>query len=123
MTKTTYGLIVWQFNKLRQTGNLESYIDHFGDLRGTMLEFNPTLTKLHFLHGFVSRLYKEIKHAVIMFKPQSLEEAYEFAKNKEKRIKALRRRGSYLMNPSYNSKPVPSRPIVRSNVNFKTTTK
>lgn len=70
-----------QFNKLRQIGNLETYIDHFEDLRATMLEFNPTLTEPHFLHSFISGLYKEIMHGVMMFKPQSLEEAYELAEN------------------------------------------
>lgn len=67
--RTDYGLVVGQFNKLRQSRNLESYVDQFEDLRATILEFNLALTEPHFLHSFVSGLHEEIRHGVMLFKP------------------------------------------------------
>lgn len=54
--KVDYGQVVGSFNKLRQMGNLNNYIDTFEDLRAIMLEFNPMLTEAHFLHSFINGL-------------------------------------------------------------------
>lgn len=93
--KLDYGQVIGLFNKLRQTGSLNSYIDSFEDLRARMLEFNPMLTEAHFLHSFVYGLQDGIRHSVLMFKPQTLEDVYELAENEEKKLEALRRRGAY----------------------------
>lgn len=71
-----------------------------------MLEINPALSEFHFLHNFISGLFEEIRHGVMMFKPRTLEEAYELAKNKEKKVEALRRRSSFTKGLGYSSKPV-----------------
>lgn len=92
--KLGHGQVVRSFNKLRQTTSLETYIDCFEDLRASMLEFNPYLYESHFLYSFISGLQEEIRHGVAMFTPQSLETTYEMAESEEKKLEALRRRGS-----------------------------
>lgn len=57
-----------------------------------ILEFNPMLTESHFLHSFISGLQEEIKHNVVMFKPQTLDKVYKLAENEEKKLNALWRR-------------------------------
>lgn len=68
--KLDYGHTIGAFNKLRQTGSLVHYIDTFEDLRASMLEFNSLLIQSHFLHNFINGLQDNIKHSVVMFKPQ-----------------------------------------------------
>lgn len=104
------------FNKLKQTGSIESYIDCFEDLRASMLEFNPALMETHFLHSFISGLQDEIKHTVMMFKPQSLDNVYELAENKEKKMEAQRRKNSYNRNSNQFNRISHPKPFKRSNV-------
>lgn len=54
--KKELGHIIGSFNKLRHIGSLMTYSDTFEDLQASMLEFNPMLTKSHFLHSFISGL-------------------------------------------------------------------
>lgn len=96
---------------LKQVRILENYIDSFEDLRASMLEFNPTLIEAHFLHSFISRLHKEIRHGVTMFKPQTLEVAYELAESEERKIEALRRQNSYSKGSNLSTKPIQNRSI------------
>lgn len=78
-----------------------------------MLEFNPNLTESHFLHSFVNSLQEEIKHRVVMFKPQTLEAAYELAESEERKQEALRRRSSYFRGTSSNQRPMQNRPFLK----------
>lgn len=67
--KIDYVQVVGSFNKLKQIGNLENYIDCFEDLRASLLELNLMITESHFLHSFISGLLDETKNNIMMFKP------------------------------------------------------
>lgn len=56
-----------------------------------------------------------------MFKPQTLEGAYELAESEKKKVEALRRRNSY-MKSNFSPKPVQNRIMGRPNSDPKMTT-
>lgn len=114
------GKLLGAFNKLRQLRSLNTYIDALEDLRASMLEFNPVLTESHFLHSFISGLQDEIKHNVVMFKPQTLDEAYELVESEERKLDAQRRR-NYLKRCTLTPCPFQTRNFGRTTPDSKTT--
>ena len=75
--------IISTFDKLRQCGSVSEYVETFPK-RASLLEFNPLYNEQHFMHSFISSLNKEIRHAILILKPQSLEEAISLAEHEDK---------------------------------------
>lgn len=117
--KQDFRHVIGSYNKLRQIGSLTRYIDTFEDLRASMLEFNPIQTETHFLHNFISGLHEEIRHNVVMFKPQTLDEVYELVENVEKKLEALRRRTSYTRGSNSTTRPVQTKTFRKPNPELK----
>ncbi|KAL8100580.1 hypothetical protein AgCh_032728 [Apium graveolens] len=81
--------IVEQFNKLQQTGSIETYIDEFDNLRSLMEQHNLVLPDTYFLDSFVGGLKTSVKPFVKAFKPTTVTEAIRYARLQEENLQAL----------------------------------
>lgn len=66
------GSLLAQFNKMRQTGSVQSYIQEFKEMRSLMKESNKVLTDEYFMDSFVGGLKEKINKFVVMQKPITL---------------------------------------------------
>ncbi|CAH9134345.1 unnamed protein product [Cuscuta epithymum] len=85
--------IIGEFNKLRQKGGVEDYIDKFSELKSFMLQRNKFLDDFYFLKSFLSGLKEEIRHIVEIVDPENLEQAFMVAKKQESLLEAVGRTG------------------------------
>ncbi|KAL5710528.1 hypothetical protein ACHQM5_021078 [Ranunculus cassubicifolius] len=74
---------IGHFNKLIQTGSVEDYFTQFEDLKSFMTSKNPSFTDEYFVLSFLSGLKEEIRIAVQMFQPSTLNQAFYLAKLQE----------------------------------------
>nr|CAD1818222.1 unnamed protein product [Ananas comosus var. bracteatus] len=81
--------IVEEFNKLAQHGTVEEYQEQFEELRSGLLATKSQFAPEFFLSSFLSGLKEEIRASVKMFKPSTLEQAYEQARLQEQSISAM----------------------------------
>ncbi|KAH6820459.1 hypothetical protein C2S53_002617 [Perilla frutescens var. hirtella] len=82
--------IVAEFNKLRHTGSYTDYVEKFEELREYMRLFDSrTYSETYFIASFLSGLSEELKSAVRMFNPSTLEQAIELGKHQLTTIEAL----------------------------------
>lgn len=61
-----------EFNKLKQIGSAEKYIDKFAELRMFMLQSDKHLDEYYFMRSSFSGLKEEIRHMVEMLCPHTL---------------------------------------------------
>ncbi|KAL2905959.1 Transposon Ty3-I Gag-Pol polyprotein [Bienertia sinuspersici] len=80
--------VVKRFNKLSQTGSIESYIDDFEELRSLMLQQNHVLPDSYFLDSFVGGLKPTVRPFVKAFKPTTFTQAIEFSRLQEENLEA-----------------------------------
>ncbi|KAH6778472.1 hypothetical protein C2S51_009784 [Perilla frutescens var. frutescens] len=68
--------IVVEFNKLRHTGSYSDYVEKFEELRECMQLFdNKVYSENYFIASFLSGLSEELRSAVKMFNPSTLDQA------------------------------------------------
>lgn len=90
--------LVGKFNKLTQTGSVRAYIEEFEELRGYMLARHSFQTEEFYLSSFLSGERADIQQALYVYRPPSLRDAMDKAKEQghlmdlmEKRIKGASR--------------------------------
>jgi len=62
--------IIEEFNKLKQTGSVESYQMRFEKLRSLMIQHNPYLSETYFVSSYLSGLNDELRPMVKVLRPQ-----------------------------------------------------
>ena len=82
--------VVEEFNKLKQTGPIEDYLEKFEELKSLMLIKNPSLPNDYFVDSFIGGLDDNIKHFAKAFNPKTLPEAVKYARLQEATIQALK---------------------------------
>lgn len=78
-----------EFNKLRQTGSVGTYLKKFEELRAYMVSHNHHLSEAYFVSSFMSGLNEELRPMVKMMKLQTVEQASESARLQEMMVEAL----------------------------------
>ncbi|CAH9132841.1 unnamed protein product [Cuscuta epithymum] len=89
--------VIGEFNKLRQKGAVEEYIDKFSELKSFMLQRNKYLDEYYFLKSFLSGLKEEIRHMVEIVDPENLDQAFMIAKKQESLLEAVGKSGKTTM--------------------------
>ena len=82
--------VVEEFNKLAQFGSLDNYIAKFEELKALLLLRNPTMPDSYFLESFIGGLSDTVKPIVRSFKPVSVSDAIEYARQQEEAIQVLK---------------------------------
>ncbi|XP_056688753.1 uncharacterized protein [Spinacia oleracea] len=103
---------VEQFNKLKQSDSIESYLDEFEDLRSDVLNTHHSLHGEYILDSFIGGLDPVVKPFVKAFKPNSIAEAVEFARLQEEQNMACSHQP---VNPTFYSNT--SKPTTYSQIN------
>ncbi|KAL0449609.1 UNVERIFIED_CONTAM: hypothetical protein Slati_1517300 [Sesamum latifolium] len=62
---TDPGVILGEFNKLRQTRTVVEYLERFEDLKAQVTIYNPEFPESYYVHCFISGLRDDIKSAVL----------------------------------------------------------
>lgn len=68
--KMRYGLVE-DFNKLKQLGSMEEYIEVFEEMKYNMLQLNAFLSESYFISSFISGLTDELQAMVKMLNPST----------------------------------------------------
>lgn len=72
--------LIGKFNKLTQTGSVDAYITQFEELRGFMMLRHSIHTEEFYLASFLSGLRADIQQALYIYKPTTLQEAINKAR-------------------------------------------
>jgi hypothetical protein len=75
--------VIGQFHSLRQTGTVPEYVNKFEELMGLVKRDNPSLVDDYFTGSFVVGLKEPIQHHLQCHKPNSLTQAFWFARRLE----------------------------------------
>jgi len=67
--------VVDEFNKLKQAGTIEDYLERFEELKSLMLIKNSSLPSDYFIDSFIGGLNDDVKHFTRAFNPRTLSEA------------------------------------------------
>lgn len=84
--------LIGKFNKLTQTGSVDSYITQFEELRGFMMSRHSIHTEEFYLASFWSGLRADIQQALYIYRPTTLQEAINKAREHEIFIEMLEKR-------------------------------
>lgn len=85
--------VVESFNRLRQTGSVDEFLEKFEIMKAQMLIRNPALNDSHFLSSFIGFLRDDIKMTVKLFKNPTLKVAIEKERMQEKALEAIEKKG------------------------------
>ncbi|XP_026378286.1 uncharacterized protein LOC113272700 [Papaver somniferum] len=118
--------IVGEFNKLCQMGTVLEYQEMFEELKALMLAKNKHLTEEYFISSFISELKDELRIAVQMFSPTTLDKAIYLARMQEvllestsKRARSSRFPPFLIPRPHRSLQSAPQSPSPRINTNPK----
>ena len=78
-----------EFNKLKQVGDVGSYLRRFEELRSLMSSHDLHLTEAYFVSSFLNGLSEDLRPMVKMIRPRTVEQATESAKLQEMVVEAL----------------------------------
>lgn len=84
--------LVGKFNKLVQKGTVAEYVAEFEELRGYLLTHHNVHTPDFYLSSFLSGLRADIQQALYVYKPRTLTEAMEKAREHETLMDILEKR-------------------------------
>ncbi|KAH6797153.1 hypothetical protein C2S52_021707 [Perilla frutescens var. hirtella] len=74
--------IVEEFNQLKHTGDYMDYVGRFEELNECMLMFGQGIfTETYFMAGFLTGLSEDVRAAINLFSPTSLEQMVELGKD------------------------------------------
>ncbi|XP_048528005.1 uncharacterized protein LOC125507475 [Triticum urartu] len=80
-----------QFNRLRQTGTVTKYAEQFTQLMHNLLAHHSSWDPAFFVTQFMDGLQRDIRVAVVLHQPQTLDTAVDLACLQEEVVEALRR--------------------------------
>ncbi|KAJ1702159.1 hypothetical protein LUZ63_001938 [Rhynchospora breviuscula] len=90
-----------EFKRVHQTGRVGDYIKRFEKAK-TRLMFETKIRNIPFyVMGFVSGLKEELRHAVDILDPVTLNQAYQFAKKAELNLDGLEKKYRISAKPSF----------------------
>jgi RNase H-like domain found in reverse transcriptase/Reverse transcriptase (RNA-dependent DNA polymerase)/Integrase zinc binding domain/Retroviral aspartyl protease/Ty3 transposon capsid-like protein/Integrase core domain/Chromo (CHRromatin Organisation MOdifier) domain len=95
-----------ELKELHQNGSVEEYIEQFERLRSKLLIENRLFTETDFIDVFYSGLKQEIRAFVRAFKPQSLDETFEYALQMESALDTQLKKLKAVNKPSMCVAPV-----------------
>lgn len=99
--------MVAEFNKLKQTGSYEDYVDKFEELKACLLLFTgDEFSESYFVASFISGLSDELQSFVSMFERTTLQHAIKLGKKQEHTFVALTKKLKpcpRVSNPNLNS--------------------
>ncbi|KAJ4784848.1 polyprotein [Rhynchospora pubera] len=81
-----------EFKRCHQINKVDEYVKHFEKVRMRVLQLSSAFSEDDFKIGFVSGLKEEIRSMVKLFKPETLEDAYEYAQQYEEAQESQQRR-------------------------------
>lgn len=85
--------IIEDYQKLKQGGNYTEYVDKFEELKEHVRLLNgDTQPESYYISGFLSGLNDELKSAVKMFKPTTLQAAYDLGRDQSATIETITRK-------------------------------
>lgn len=85
--------IIVEFNKLKQTGTYDEYVEHFDELKACMLMGdNSKYTEDYFIASFVSGLSEELRSFINMFQPRTLKQTVELGRQQLLTLDAITKR-------------------------------
>lgn len=89
--------LIGKFNKLVQGGKVDEYIVQFEELRGYMMSKYPLHSEDFYLSSFLSGLRSDIQQALYIYKPTTLQDAIDKAREQEIYVEMIEKRvkGSY----------------------------
>ena len=82
--------VIEEFNKLKQTGTIDDYLEEFKELKSQMLIKNPTLPPDYFVASFVGGLDDNVKHFTRAFNPRTLPDAVHYARLQTATLQAIK---------------------------------
>lgn len=86
------GNLIGKFNKLTQTSTVDAYVAEFAELRGYQINSYALYPEEFYLSSFLSGLWPDIQRALYIYKPSSLQDAIDKAKEHELFIDMIERR-------------------------------
>ncbi|KAJ4798340.1 polyprotein [Rhynchospora pubera] len=102
------------FKRVHQTGRVGDYIKSFEKAK-TRLMFETKIRSVPFyVMGFVSGLKEELRHAVDILDPVTLNQAYQFAKKAELNLDGLERKYRIFAKPPFYQPPDKIAPPLQS---------
>ncbi|KAH6776901.1 hypothetical protein C2S51_008213 [Perilla frutescens var. frutescens] len=82
--------VVVEFNKLKHTGDYLDYVDKFEELKECLLMCSiGSYTEAYFVASFLSGLSEELRAAISMFNPTTLQQAIDLGKNQLVTLEAI----------------------------------
>ncbi|KAH6806298.1 hypothetical protein C2S51_031129 [Perilla frutescens var. frutescens] len=100
--------IVEEFNQLKHTGDYMEYVARFEELKESMLMFGQGIfTETYFMASFLTGLSEDMRVAINLFSPTSLEQIVELGKNhliiKNSITKKIKRNCRFCTNPWFRN--------------------
>ena len=81
--------VVQEFNRLRQEGTVLEFQAKFEELKFRMINKNPYLNEEYFVSSFIGGLNDELRSAVQVLRPKTVQEAVEGVALQEMTFEAL----------------------------------
>lgn len=93
--------MIGEFNKLKQMGSVDEYIQKFEELKSYMTQRNRHLDEDYFVKSFISGLKEDVRVMVEMLLPNTLNQAIFMARKQEVQLESLSRhyKGTVRSNP------------------------
>ncbi|XP_045087991.1 uncharacterized protein [Aegilops tauschii subsp. strangulata] len=99
-----------QFNRLRQTGAVTEYAEKFTQFMHNLMAHHASWEPTYFITHFIDGLQKEIRAAVVLHRPKTLDTAVDLACLQEEVMEAMRKedkREDRRYTPAATARPVP----------------
>lgn len=95
--------IVDDFNKLKLTGSYIEFVEKFEELKDCMkLIYGNVLNEEYYVSSFISGLTPELKSAVRMMRPATVQDAIDFGRDQMDTIEAITKRVKLFSRPFNN---------------------
>ncbi|XP_073363591.1 uncharacterized protein [Aegilops tauschii subsp. strangulata] len=104
--------LLWQFNRLQQNGSMAEYAEKFTQFMHNLVAHHESWEPSYFITHFVDGLKKDIRAAVVLHRPKTLDTAVDLACLQEEVLEAMRREDK--RDDRRYSTPVSSRGVPRT---------
>ncbi|KAJ1699965.1 hypothetical protein LUZ63_008477 [Rhynchospora breviuscula] len=102
-----------EFKRCHQINKVDEYVRQFEKIKSRVMQVTQAFTEEDLKIGFISGLKEDIRGMVKLFKPTTLEEAYDYAQQYEEAQESQQRKTKLM----YRSTNTQNLPLARKNVN------
>ena len=81
-----------KMNRIRQTPSVQDYVDRFSELVDQLTAYDSSINALHYITRFLDGLHSDIRTAILVQCPDSLDTAYTLALLQEEAAESSRKR-------------------------------